>query len=312
MSLKDWAKKEVEVACKRENPNWDGESFDYGCSCYMSALKAFESLCEDGHSGYSFSVTRRILEKLLYNRPLTPITDEDFTNQTSIFNDREEYQCSRMSSLFKTVYKDGSVEYSDVNRAYSFDAEFPDDTFTCGFDDSFLNRLIPITLPYDGTSTKYAIKVQRFDTKDGVEYRAILSITDPEGKVIPVDKYYRLRDEDPEHQTITKEEFELALQNRDHTIAEMVKDRILHILEFYEEDYHDVNNDRYKSFLRRLGEDPSLSDKLLEACQVFEHCDPEYRTWTYLRRLVHKHKDFEDYDPIFDGLVEAIQELPRW
>ena len=309
MSLKDWAKKEVEIACKRENPNWDGKSFAYGCSCYMSALKAFESLCDDGHSGYSFSVTRSILKKLLDNRPLTPITDEDFVNQVSIFDDKEEYQCSRMSSLFKTVYEDGSVEYSDVNRAYSFDAEFPDDTFTCGFDEDFLDKLIPITLPYNGTSTKYEIKVQRFDTKDGVEYRAILSIKDPDGKVIPIDKYYRISNEDSEHKVITKEEFELALQNRDHTIAEMVKDRIIHILEFYEEDYGD---DRYKGFLERLGEDPSLSDKLLEACQVFEHCDPEYRTWTYLRRLVHKHKDFEDYDPIFDGLVEAIQELPRW
>lgn len=308
MSLKDWAKREVEIACKRENPNWDGESFDYGCSCYMSALKAFESLCEDGHSGYSFSVTRRILEKLLYNRPLTPITDEDFANQTSIFDDKGEYQCPRMSSLFKTVYKDGSVEYSDVNRAYSFDAEFPDDTFTCGFDEDFLDKLIPITLPYNGTSTKYAIKVQRFDTKDGVEYRAILSIKDPDGKVIPIDKYYRISNEDSEHKVITKEEFELALQNRDHTIAEMVKDRIIHILEFYEDDYGD---DQYKGFSKRLGGDPSLSDKLLGACQVFEHCDPEYRTWTYLRRLVHKHKDFEDYDPIFDNLVGAIQELPR-
>ena len=309
MSLKDWAKKEVEIACKRENPNWDGKSFDYGCSCYMSALKAFESLCDDGHSGYSFSVTRRILEKLLDNRPLTPITDEDFANQTSIYDDKEEYQCSRMSSLFKTVYEDGSVEYSDVNRAYSFDAEFPDDTFTCGFDEDFLDKLIPITLPYNGTSTKYEIKVQRFDTKDGVEYRAILSIKDPDGKVIPIDKYYRISNEDSEHKVITKEEFELALQNRDHTIAEMVKDRIIHILEFYEDDYGD---ECYKGFSRRLGEDPSLSDKLLEVCQVFEHCDPEYRTWKYLRRLVHKHKDFEDYDPIFDGLVESIQELPRW
>ena len=309
MSQRDWAKREVEVACKRENPNWDGESFDYGCSCYMSALKAFESLCDDGHSGYSFSVTRSILKKLLDNRPLTPITDEDFVNQVSIFDDREEYQCSRMSSLFKTVYEDGSVEYSDVNRDYSFDAEFPDDTFTCGFDTDFLDRLIPITLPYDGTSTKYAIKVQRFDTKDGGEYRAILSITDPDGKVIPVDKYYRIDDKGSEHKEIAKEEFELALQNRDHTIAEMVKDRIIHILEFYEDDYGD---DQYKGFSKRLGEDPSLSDKLLEACQVFEHCDPKYRIWKYLRRLVHKHKDFEGYDPIFDGLVESIQELPRW
>ena len=59
----EWAKREVEIACKRENPDWDGESFDYGCSCYQSALKAYKSLCEDGHSGYSFGATRNILKQ---------------------------------------------------------------------------------------------------------------------------------------------------------------------------------------------------------------------------------------------------------
>jgi hypothetical protein len=27
----NWAEKEIELACKHENPDWDGESFDYGC-----------------------------------------------------------------------------------------------------------------------------------------------------------------------------------------------------------------------------------------------------------------------------------------
>ena len=30
MKLNEWAEKEIEIACKRENPNWDGKSFDYG------------------------------------------------------------------------------------------------------------------------------------------------------------------------------------------------------------------------------------------------------------------------------------------
>lgn len=61
MTVTDWARKEVELACKKENPNWDGESFDYGCSCYQSALKAFECLMNNGHSGYSFNATKIFL-----------------------------------------------------------------------------------------------------------------------------------------------------------------------------------------------------------------------------------------------------------
>ena len=55
MTTNEWAEREVEIACKKENPNWDGKSFNYGCSCYQSALKAYESLCEDGQSGTSFN-----------------------------------------------------------------------------------------------------------------------------------------------------------------------------------------------------------------------------------------------------------------
>ena len=43
-NLVDWAEKEIKIACKKENPEWDGKSFDYGCACYQSALKAFKSL----------------------------------------------------------------------------------------------------------------------------------------------------------------------------------------------------------------------------------------------------------------------------
>ena len=65
MSIYDWAEQECRLACKRENPDFDfdGNDFDYGCSCYKSALKAYKSLVEDEHSGMSFSFTRDILER---------------------------------------------------------------------------------------------------------------------------------------------------------------------------------------------------------------------------------------------------------
>ena len=68
-----WAKKEVEIACKKENPNRKDGEFDYGCACYESALKAFQSLCEDGHSGFSIGMTQAILNRLINGEPLTPI-----------------------------------------------------------------------------------------------------------------------------------------------------------------------------------------------------------------------------------------------
>lgn len=116
--LLDWAKREVELACKKENPNRKDGEFDYGCACYESALKAFESLMQDEHSGYSIMVTKNILNRLIAHKPLTPIVDtEDVWNKT--INRQEgciSYQCKRIPSLFKDVYNNGVIKYDDINR----------------------------------------------------------------------------------------------------------------------------------------------------------------------------------------------------
>lgn len=64
-NILDWAKREVEIAYKTENPNRKEGEFDYECACYESALKAFESLCEDDHSGFSIRMTQAILNRLI-------------------------------------------------------------------------------------------------------------------------------------------------------------------------------------------------------------------------------------------------------
>ena len=75
MSMTEWAKREVEIASKRERGDKPESEWDYGCSCYDSALKAFESLCGDGHSGFSIGITKGILNRLIDGKPLTPIED---------------------------------------------------------------------------------------------------------------------------------------------------------------------------------------------------------------------------------------------
>ena len=58
----DWAEREVAIACEKEKEKSnkkDGEFYySYGCACYESALKAFKTLCDDGHSGLSMKITQ--------------------------------------------------------------------------------------------------------------------------------------------------------------------------------------------------------------------------------------------------------------
>lgn len=150
MNLLDWAKREVEIACKKENPNRKEGEFDYGCACYESALKAFESLCGDGHSGFSIKITQQILNWMIDGQPLTPIEDtDDIWDECSWDkNGEKQYQCKRMSSLFKTVYPDRHVEYSDVNRYVKIDINNPNSAWHSGLIDRVMEEIFPITFPY--------------------------------------------------------------------------------------------------------------------------------------------------------------------
>lgn len=111
----EWANREVELACSKLEKGNDFEK-DYLAPCYRSALKAYESLMADNHSGASLELTTSILLRLLGGKPLTPIEDADGIWELLCMHDKEEvYQCKRMTSLFKIVYADGSVRYRDNN-----------------------------------------------------------------------------------------------------------------------------------------------------------------------------------------------------
>lgn len=161
MSLETWAEKEIELACQRERDSaakvGHEEDAEYGIACYKSALKAFKSLLEDGHSGMSISITRQILNQLILGEPLSPIIGEDDEWEDVSYEGMpegviEEYQNKRMSSLFKYVHEDGTVKYSDVQRVTCYESSHDDIQGGVPFHNGFINRIIdevkPITLPY--------------------------------------------------------------------------------------------------------------------------------------------------------------------
>lgn len=46
MSMMEWAKREVEIASKRERGDKPESEWDYGCACYDSALRRLRAFVE--------------------------------------------------------------------------------------------------------------------------------------------------------------------------------------------------------------------------------------------------------------------------
>ena len=194
MGMKEWAEREVQIACERENPDRKEGEWDYGCACYESALKAFNSLVEDGHSGMSIGFTIQILNRLIDGKPLTPIEDtEDAWNERGTSKKGcTSYQCKRISSLFKHVYPDGTVEYSDINRVVCVNID-NDSTWYSGMLRDIVDEMFPITMPYSGEGPyKVYFRDFLYDPKHGdFDTRAVFYIKTPDGEDIGVYKYFK-------------------------------------------------------------------------------------------------------------------------
>lgn len=230
MNMENWAENECRLACKRENPEYDfdndndinDDDVDYVCSCYKSALKAYNSMYNDNHSGYSWHITRNILIRLIDNLPLTPITEDDFVVPDDYSEDecytyernvKRIIQCPRCSSLFRYEMKDGTVKYHDNNRAYFINIENLDDTYRSSTD--FLDELYPITLPYYPSVNKYKIYAQSFlvDEKNGdYDTKGIIYMITPDGTRINLNIY--MTEVDNNMVIITRDEYDKLLMKR--------------------------------------------------------------------------------------------------
>lgn len=197
MKMSEWAKREVEIACKKENPDRKEGEFDYGCACYESALKAFNSLLEDGHSGYSIGFTKNILNRLIDGQPLTPIEDtEDIWEERGAYKDgvKKSYQCKRMGSLFKDVYEDGTVRYDDVDRFICYDSDS-----NIGYHNGFIKKIATeyvgeITMPYYPSTKPIKIYTSEclFDPKNGdYDTVGIEYLEFPDGQRITIARYFK-------------------------------------------------------------------------------------------------------------------------
>ncbi|MFR5718696.1 MAG: hypothetical protein ACLUD9_08390 [Anaerotignum faecicola] len=187
-----WAEEEIRIACERERGGASEDECDYGVACYESALKAFRSLAEDGHSGMSIGITLNILNRLVKGQALTPIADTDDVWEKCVRGRASctTYQCRRMSSLFKDVYADGHIEYLDVNRFRCVTLN-SSACWSNGFVARIAGEYFPITMPY--IPRTYTVVCEEFlaNRKNGdLDTIGILYILDSARERKEVNRYF--------------------------------------------------------------------------------------------------------------------------
>ena len=119
-----------------------------------------------------------------------------------------------MSSLFKDVYADGTVEYSDNNRLYCVNIHNPNDTYYSGLVRRIVDKMFPITMPYmPGTPIKVYCEDFLTDKKNGdfdtVGMFYALKTENGEKKKIEINRFFKEPKDNEEYDwvEISKEEY---------------------------------------------------------------------------------------------------------
>ena len=228
-NMLSWAEREVALAIEREHEferkdaeehgkKYNPKDFSYGGEIYKSALKAYRSLAEDGHSGMSWSFTREVLMRLMKGRPLTSLqgTDDEWTESSGNW-----YQNRRCSSVFKHVNGDGTVKYTDNDYVVCIDDE-NGHTHHFGLLNNEVYNRWPIAFPYMPSEKPYKVYDRTFDSVNAeqgfFDTVACLRIEEPDGTVHAVNKFWK--EVDDHFEEITKEEYDLRLESYMNKLAE--------------------------------------------------------------------------------------------
>ena len=191
----DWAENEINILCKAADAQGDEYgSSDYAKECYFAAYDAYLLLMNQGHSGCSIGITMNILNKLVDGKPLTPIENTDDMWEPGF--DSEEYgyksfNCKRYHALYKKVYNDGKIVYSDVHRwsCYDVGSNVP---YSSGQVNHVLDEMFPIKFPYSPHTYKVNCETFLMNKDRGdFDHKAIFNYLDADGTKVTVNKYYQ-------------------------------------------------------------------------------------------------------------------------
>jgi hypothetical protein len=193
----EWAEREIDLACEQiKKTHHDKIWVTHDIRCYQMALRVFKIIAGK-NTGASVPVVQGMLNQLIYGKPFTPIYDTDDIwyrgeERTNNKGKYEAYQCKRMTSLFKDVYEDGTIEYTDVESYYGVEISNPNCTFHGGVINRIAREMFPIKMPYY-PEKPVAIYCDEclFDRKNGDFDTVAVLYAVKDGKQIPINRYFK-------------------------------------------------------------------------------------------------------------------------
>ena len=214
----EWANKELEMALADIEKEEDEAVKETSKRCFNSAMRCYRTLVADNHSGTTMGVTKQIINRLISVKPLTAIQDTedvwtaiDDAQLSESENGNKKYQSTRLPSLFKTIDKDGNVTYDDNNRVVCRNI-LNGDRFYYGFVSNLINKLVPITMPYNPSDKAITVYIKDFTLGD-YHYLGIYNAILPGRGQIDINKFTKINEKANIAAEMEQGEFEKILED---------------------------------------------------------------------------------------------------
>lgn len=118
----------------------------------------------------------------------------DISDMSGLKGEYRNYQCKRMSSLFKYVYADGTIKYRDVDRYHGVNINNPDAPYHSRLIDTVMDELYPITMPYMPADRAFKVYTEVFlvDPKNGdFDTVGIIMTVTPDFDRVEINRYFK-------------------------------------------------------------------------------------------------------------------------
>lgn len=314
MTMTEWAENEVKLVCKDFN--------SYGGAPFDAALKAYKALMRCGLTGFQYPYARDILEKLINEIPLSPITDEDFVNADGFdgSNGVKTAQCRRKYSLFRDETKDGKLSYHDVRRQFCVNVENPSDSFSSGIS-NFIDELFPITMPYMPIKGQYKVYVKTWLTDEShgdYDVHEVIGFEDPNGKWFDYHLFEYYGDDNVEIVTSEERMEELRSKRIDSLEDNVLKHLSFVITDLYSEeiskreDYikiESICNDVIKKYHQSLSIYIPLLMKTNERGICYLNTFSNHRT--IVKGNEQERDDLIEKEPSIKELIEIVETIKK-
>lgn len=115
--------------------------------------------------------------------------------------EEKEVKTVEKYSLFKDVYEDGEVKYSDTDRVSCINIDNPNVEWHMGLVTRIVNEMFPITMPYMPENQPFKVYCKELltDRKNGdFDSVAIYYVIKPDGERVDIDRYFKEGSENEE------------------------------------------------------------------------------------------------------------------